>query len=411
MNMNQTLFRPKWPALIVALAMVLLGIMGPTQIHAGGIVGDGTSASCTDAALATAMTGGGTVTFKCGPNPHTIIVNTFVIDKDTTVDGGGLITLDGEKLRQIFYVQSGASLTLMGLTLANADSGAGGAIYNEGSVTLTDSTIRNSNATGSGGAIYNVGTLSVSDSSFVSNSATDSGGAIYNNGGTATVTDTAITGNTASEGAGIAHNGGTFSLQSSLLTGNVADDNGGGIQDASGQMSVTNVTLADNIADRGGGMDLSSGATATLTNTTLYINRADLGGGLFSNLGSTVKLKNTIVAASLARNGLSPSLNCDNGGSPVQSLGHNLADDNSCNLNATGDRPGITDAKLGPLADNGGPTLTHMPLADSEAIDNGSGCPPTDQRGVARPIGPACDIGAVEYGTPTTRVFLPMIIR
>src|SRR3970282_626777 len=58
-----------------------------------------------------------------------------------------------------------------------------------------------------------------------------------------------------------------------------------------------------------------------------------------------------------------------------------------------------TPAGLGPLANNGGPPQTHALLAGSPAIDAGSpDCPPpaTDQRGVARPQGPACDIGAYE---------------
>jgi hypothetical protein len=64
---------------------------------------------------------------------------------------------------------------------------------------------------------------------------------------------------------------------------------------------------------------------------------------------------------------------------------------------------------LGPLANNGGPTLTHMPQAGSPAIDQGSGCPAIDQRGAARPVGPACDIGAVEYGASLPWVYLPLI--
>jgi hypothetical protein len=56
------------------------------------------------------------------------------------------------------------------------------------------------------------------------------------------------------------------------------------------------------------------------------------------------------------------------------------------------------DARLGPLADNGGPTLTHLPPVDSPALDAAgtAGCPDADQRGVTRPQGPACEIGAVE---------------
>jgi hypothetical protein len=82
----------------------------------------------------------------------------------------------------------------------------------------------------------------------------------------------------------------------------------------------------------------------------------------------------------------------------LDSLGHNLTDDDSCGLTAPSDLV-VADAMLGPLADNGGPTETHALLAGSPAIDAGSpDCPPpaTDQRGVLRPQGAACDIGAFE---------------
>jgi predicted outer membrane repeat protein len=400
---------------LVLASLALFTLFTPNMAWAGGVVGDGTPASCTDAALSAAVASGGLVTFNCGPSPQSIIVNTFVISTDTTIDGSGLITLDGENLRQIFYVLNGASLTLMDLTLVDADAAIGGAIYNEGAVAIQNSTIQSSNAYGSGGAIYNLGTLSVDQSSLLNNSATLSGGAIYNNGGVVTVTHTTFSVNSAGSGGAISQNGGMLTLSNSLLVGNVADTNGGGIHNFSDRMHLTNVTFAGNFADRGGGIDIASGATMTLTHGTLYINRADIGGGIFSEAGSSIRLENTIVATSLTRDGAFPSLNCDNGGSPVQSLGHNMSDDNSCNLAAAGDQPGVSDPKLGPLADNGGPTWTHMPLSGSPAIDGGQ-CVAgvtTDQRGLLRPAGAACDIGAVEAGAqlPQMAIFLPLVLR
>ncbi len=90
-------------------------------------------------------------------------------------------------------------------------------------------------------------------------------------------------------------------------------------------------------------------------------------------------------------------------------MGSNLDDDESCNLTQPSDLRG-RDARLGALADNGGPTQTHDLLADSPAIDAGdpTGCKDadgqllqTDQRGVDRPQGRACDLGAVEYRPPS----------
>jgi hypothetical protein len=96
--------------------------------------------------------------------------------------------------------------------------------------------------------------------------------------------------------------------------------------------------------------------------------------------------------------------NCAEG---VTDNGFNLATDTSCGLN------NVPDALLGPLADNGGPTKTHMPLPGSPAIDFvADGCPPpaADQRGVARPVGTACDAGAVEY-EPTLYLYLPSVLK
>ena len=81
----------------------------------------------------------------------------------------------------------------------------------------------------------------------------------------------------------------------------------------------------------------------------------------------------------------------------MTSQGHNLDSDNTCNLSSVGDLPN-TDPLLGPLQDNGGPTETHALLPESPAIDAGdnAACPSTDQRGIIRPQGSACDIGAFE---------------
>ena len=79
------------------------------------------------------------------------------------------------------------------------------------------------------------------------------------------------------------------------------------------------------------------------------------------------------------------------------SNGYNLSSDASCDFTNTGDIVN-TDPLLGPLQDNTGPTFTHELLGGSPAVDAGTniGCPATDQRGIARPIGASCDIGAYE---------------
>ena len=93
------------------------------------------------------------------------------------------------------------------------------------------------------------------------------------------------------------------------------------------------------------------------------------------------------------------------------SLDHNLSSDSSCSLTGTGDLPN-TNPLLGPLQDNGGSTLSYELLRGSPAINHGDNarCPPTDQRGIARPQAGICDIGAYEYVFPFTMI-LPVIRR
>ena len=98
----------------------------------------------------------------------------------------------------------------------------------------------------------------------------------------------------------------------------------------------------------------------------------------------------------------------------VTSNGHNLDNDGSCQLSGTGDKPNAS-AILGPLQDNGGATVTHALLPGSQAIDGvGQGfCDIiTDQRGVTRPQGTLCDIGAYEVAAGEFSYFwLPLIFR
>ena len=151
----------------------------------------------------------------------------------------------------------------------------------------------------------------------------------------------------------------------------------------------------------GGGLSLegSSAESATLTNVTLAMNRAGKGtrgaaNGEGDQVAGEATLTNTII--------LGPGKNCDE--SVQVSLGHNLDSGKTCALNGPGDLSN-TDPRLEPLRakaalpNHGGFTPTLALLPGSPAIDAGDDavCPATDQRGVARPQGAACDIGAYEF--------------
>jgi hypothetical protein len=395
--------------MLVGLA-ALLCLPGFQKVKAAGVVGDGTPESCTYAAFSAALVGGGTVTFNCGPNPHTIDVATSVIDSPVTIDGGDLIILNGGGTLQIFLVIGAGDLTLQNIILTNGNFGNGGGIFNEGKTRLENVTITNSKADGgSGGAIYNKGELQITGGIFSGNQATMNGGGIYNANGTVTLQNLTIMDNQAANGAGVYQSGGSTTIGNSLFHRNGSTNHGGGVYNVSGALSLTNVTFSGNIASYGGGLYNSD--QSIHMNVTYYLNQADIGGAIFNSAGSN-QLTNTILAGSLSRDATSDSLNCDNAGTAVASNGYNLASDNSCALTNTADQP-ATDPILGPLQDNGGTTYTHDLLPGSPAIDAGTdaGCPATDQRGKPRPLGASCDIGAVEYGEVLYAIYLPMIMK
>jgi len=210
----------------------------------------------------------------------------------------------------------------------------------------------------------------------------DSGGGLWSNGGTVTLRDMVVSGNTAAYGGGIYNvGGGTMTIANSTISGNTATDHGGGIRNNGGTVTITNSTVAGNAAGGfAGAIRNYNGGSVTVTDSTIFGNTAPTGGGIYNEANASVT--RSIVASNTVG---------DCAGSLTDG-GFNLASDASCGFAL------VDDPLLGALADNGGPTLTMLPSsAASPVIDAaGDGCSGTDQRGVTRPQGPACDIGAVE---------------
>jgi hypothetical protein len=206
----------------------------------------------------------------------------------------------------------------------------------------------------------------------------------------------AIKGNTVSEqstGGGI-YSEGPLKITNSTVSGNSADAYGGGVTQFAATATITNSTISGNKAGQFAGGVLAHSTTVTIRNSTIASNRSGgLGGGIKSVL-ATVVLRNTIVAGNAIDN-------CDTnfGGfdGVIRSQGNNLSSDGTCNLTEPTDKRNTT-PRLGPLQNNGGATDTRALLAGSAALDGGvtTGCPTVDQRGVARPQGLRCDIGAFE---------------
>jgi CSLREA domain-containing protein len=260
-----------------------------------------------------------------------------------------------------------------------SEIGGGVFVYTGGHATINGGEIFSNTAPGTtsgngGGGIYNADTLTLDGVNIHGNTSARVGGGILNNGGLAVMRST-LSANSASSGGAALYTTGNLTLTNSTVMSNTS---GIIVYLASGTHQLSNSTVSDNSGDA----IYTNSSSATLVNVTVYQNTG-------SGLVNSMFMKNTIIA----NNGGGNCLFANTG----FTQGFNLSNDTSCLLNGTGDQQGIP-AQLGPLANNGGPTLTHMPLAGSPAIDKGSGCSSLDQRGAPR-VGAACDAGSVEYGS------------
>ena len=111
-------------------------------------------------------------------------VNGVIINKNIRIDGKGH-TIDAKNLGRIFSIGEGFAVTLTNATLINGKAVEGGAIYNDGSLTLSDVKLSDNAADGYGGAVFNNGELVVSDSVFDSNDIVNRGSASVDYGGAA----------------------------------------------------------------------------------------------------------------------------------------------------------------------------------------------------------------------------------
>ncbi len=368
-------------ALFAPLALMLaLILLMPQPAYAAGTV-----TVCDESNLRAVLVDGGLVDFSCGPAMVNLSAP-LVITKNTTIDGGGLITLLGDGTFRIFDVTDDSGpdfeLKLIGLTVSGgyAASTGGAIVVNNGNtVTVVNSTLSNNVAQGRGGAVYaELATVNITNSTIISNVAGGlggaQGGAIYARSATVNIINSAVISNAVSE-----------------------HSNGGGMYVFDTNLTLVNSTLSNNNTSAEGGGAFLNTSPVFITNTTIFSNSAEYGGGL-REFNSNVSLKNTIIAGNVASNSRPDCYGT------FTSQGHNLIGDTSgCTI--VPDPTTITgqDPLLGPLTDNGGSTPTHALLPGSPAINAGDNAAcavapvnGVDQRGVARPQGTTCDIGAFE---------------
>ncbi len=320
-----------WPfALLLALALSATA----SPLRAGGVVGDGTPASCTEAALNARLAGGGNLTFDCGGGAVTIpITATKVITTSTSIDGTGqAITLDGGGTTRLFlttYQFSPFTITLRNLTLRNgraADFGAairlayqepanwttlnvinvsflnnvcsaagndvgGGAIYAQGGYVNVSGSVFNGNVGGNGGAIGNLqavltidGTLFVGNSTHPQSGGGGNGGAIYVDGSSnsqLTIRASWFARNTATNLGGAIHvyqyaGASGLLIEDTTFDGNTTVNNGGAIYHQNGNLTIDRSTFVGNqTVGQGGALWLLESASAIIRNSTFSANRAN----------------------------------------------------------------------------------------------------------------------------------------
>lgn len=308
-----------------------------------------------------------------------------------TVRGAGakLTTVDGAGLDRVFTIAMSTTAEISDMTITGGDATGGSTATPR---LLTDLSL--------GGGVFNQGTVSLKRLSIIDNRA-DGGGGVFSIPNTfLEVRDSLVANNAAYEGGGLRIDSGG-EIVNTTITGNRL------LVPAANYLDLTKLVLGplDEIDGWGGGIDHRGGNDVAIVNSTITNNHAIKGGGgLNSGQGywpiseevalGRVRVLNTIIAGNTSTNG---PLNCHVKAQIIESIGHNLDNDGSCFLTADGDLP-LRDPMLAPLADNGGPTQTQALLRRSPAINAGAteGCPQRDQRGIARPQGGACDIGAFE---------------
>ena len=363
--------------------------------------------------------GGGILVFSY-PEVYTMVLNDCLVTGCSAQNGGG-----------VYAEEMQCTLNRTILSDNVAETGGGGAFnmvaHGRNSTMILNECVVSRNWTtsvdfgsGIGGGIAN---------SFLQSSPGGTGRIVLN--------DTEVSGNAAANGGGI-YNGSympdpsksaVLEVNRSTVSGNaVSGDatqmgNGGGILNFNGTVTIANSTISGNVATGtgdvsglGGGIaNAAAGLPANLSliNSTLANNSAVAAGGVANaTLASgippaTTEVVNTIIAGNQAYQ----SLNCLNMNGAIVSGGHNLESGNDCGFGEPSDLTNV-DPMLGPLRNNGGPTMTHALLGASPALNAGddsvAAAAPVngiDQRGVHRPRGPASDIGAYERIRFSHRLF------
>ncbi len=354
--------------IFLAILTILGSLLTPSPaLAANAVVGNGTSASCTETAFDNALTtvnttGGGTITFNCGAAAHTITLTTQKVINLTnvTINGNNLIILNGSLGVRHFFAGNGVTLTLQKITLRNGDPLAGGGAIeiNESTVILSEVEISNNYASTFGGAIYCYGAsagLVISNSLIANNSAATSGGALYNDGCPVNISGSTFLHNTATNAGGGIYNAaiGALTMGGTLLQDNEAMDGPGLYNAANAIASLAGVDFYSNSGGYGGGVENSG--TFDITDSLFRENSVTGSGGGLWNLGGSANITRTTFRQNEAYEGAG-----------INSYGSHLALDY---VNLTDN---ISSGSGGGLYHGGGTAfLSNLTISSNQAVNGG----------------------------------------
>jgi hypothetical protein len=326
-----------------------------------------------------------------------LTIRNSIITNNYAFVGGGLVAA---------YAPVTIENTTISGNTALALGGAAFSIYAD--LTVTDSTVSGNAADAGGGlAAYASPSFTIERTTISGNTAAAEGGGIFQYYADGEIIDSTISDNTAGTGGGLAaYYSPPFTIERTTISGNTAADVGGGIYQRYADGEITNSTISGNTAGTTGGGMYTYGYYSGPTNirhSTIASNQAGTSGGGIDLVDGIVLLENSIVADNAA-----PSDN-DLRGFTFDLAFSLVEDPGTAIINDNGGNIFNQDPILGPLADNAGPTLTHLPGLGSPVIDAGdpvfTGPPATDQRGLQRVVNSVVDMGAVEVGAAGTVEF------
>ena len=267
------------------------------------------SGAATDTILFDPTVFGTAQTIDLSSTLGTLALTNTIVPVDIVGPGAAIVNIQGNGGFGLFSIAPGVSVTASGLTLSDGGGQTGGAIDNQGTLTISNSVFSGNAAVLYGGAIYNqAGTLNVSDSTFTNNTAIYGLGGAIDNSGTLTVTSSTFTGGDAFEGGAIDNKDGTLTLSNSTLNNNTAIQGGDIYNNASA--TITGSTLSNSNAFQGGGIANDLIATLTLLNSTIANNSAGQNGGGINQVGILTALSSTIAYNSVAPGGAGGGIRC-----------------------------------------------------------------------------------------------------